>query len=117
MKSSHSQNVIPVPVDAIDRAIIILRGYRVMVDTVLAELYGVETKALNRAVRRNLERFPEDFMFQLTAEEFEKVKSRPDFFHLRSHTGTSKRGGRRYFPYAFTQEGVAMGVVLSWMNH
>jgi hypothetical protein len=68
MKSSPTNSVTPVSVDAIDRAIVVLRGCRVMLDTVLSELYGVETKALNRAVQRNLQRFPEDFMFQLTTE-------------------------------------------------
>jgi hypothetical protein len=71
-----------------------------MLDADLAELYGVPTKRLNEAVRRNAARFPEDFMFQLTAEEAET---------LRSQFATSKgRGGRRYIPYAFTELGVAM---------
>jgi hypothetical protein len=72
-----------------------------MLDSDLAALYGVETKALNRAVKRNPERFPEDFMIRLTLEDFEA---------LRCQSGTSNegRGGRRYLPYAFTQEGVAM---------
>lgn len=78
-----------------------IRGKRVMFDSDLAELYGVLTKNLNKAVQRNSDRFPEDFMFQLTPAE---AKS------LRFQFGTSKkgRGGRRYLPYAFTQEGVAM---------
>ena len=81
--------------------IITFRRQRVLLDADLATLYGVETKALNRAVKRNIDRFPEDFMFQLTAEEHEA---------LRCQIGTSKegRGGRRYLPYVFTQEGVAM---------
>lgn len=70
-----------------------------MLDRDLAGLYEVETKALNLAVKRNLSRFPKDFMFQLTSEEFES---------LRFQFETSNRGGRRYLPYAFTQEGVAM---------
>ncbi len=70
-----------------------------MLDADLAELYGVETKALNRAFMRNRERFPEDFVFQLTENEFED---------LRCQFGTSKWGGRRYLPYAFTEQGVAM---------
>jgi len=70
-----------------------------MLDADLAELYGVETKALNRAFMRNRERFPEDFVFQLTENEFED---------LRCQFGTSRWGGRRYFPYAFTEQGVAM---------
>jgi len=70
-----------------------------MLDSDLAALYGVDTKALNRAVRRNIRRFPEDFMIQLSNEETER---------LRCQIGTSKQGGRRYRPYAFTEQGVAM---------
>lgn len=80
----------------------LLREHRVMLDADLAELYGVLTKVLVQAVKRNLVRFPADFMFQLTAEEFAA---------LRSQTVTSKpggRGGRRTAPYAFTEQGVAM---------
>ena len=79
-----------------------LRGERVMLDSDLARIYGVETKALNRAVKRNRGRFPEDFMFQLTAEEADS---------LRCQTGTLKRGRgqhRKFLPYAFTEQGVAM---------
>ena len=77
-----------------------IRGYKVMLDSDLAALYEVETKVLNQAVKRNLERFPADFMFQLTVEEF-KI--------LRSHFVTSpKGGGRQYLPYVFTEQGVAM---------
>ncbi len=70
-----------------------------VLDADLAELYGVDTKALNRAFRRNRDRFPDDFVFQLTENEFED---------LRYQIGTSRRGGRRYLPYAFTEQGVAM---------
>ena len=70
-----------------------------MLDADLAELYGVETKSLNRAFMRNREWFPEDFVFQLTENEFED---------LRCQFGTSRWGGRRYLPYAFTEQGVAM---------
>lgn len=81
-----------------------IRGLKVMLDSDLAELYEVETKQLNRTVKRNIERFPSDFMFQLTAAEFET---------LRCQIGTSKqdeekRGGRQYLPYVFTEQGVAM---------
>ncbi len=81
-------------------AIYLIRGEKVM-DRALASLYEVETKVLNRAVQRNLKRFPSDFMFQLTAEEADS---------LRCQIGTSKkgRGGRRYLPYVFTEQGVAM---------
>jgi len=88
------------PVERIERAILIVRGQRVMLDEDIAALYGVETKTLVRAMKRNLDRFPLDFMFQLTQEEVES---------LRYQIGTSNgRGGRRYLPYAFTEQGVAM---------
>jgi hypothetical protein len=86
--------------DGIEHAILVLRGHRVLLDTDLAVLYGVAAKALNQAVKRNIERFPSDFMFQLSAEEAGL---------LRSQSVTSKsQGGRRYLPYAFTEQGVAM---------
>ena len=90
-----------VPIELIASRIYLIRGVKVMLDRDLAELYGVETGALNRAVKRNAERFPEDFMFQITGEEAEL---------LRCQTGISKpgRGGRRYLPYAFSEQGVAM---------
>ena len=85
----------------IERRIFLIRGQRVMLDADLAELYGVPTKSLNLAVKRNASRFPNDFMFQLSADEADG---------LRFHFETSKpgRGGRRYLPYAFTEQGVAM---------
>lgn len=87
----------------VEASILEIRGHRVILDADAATLFGVETKALNRAVKRNLERFPSDFMFRLTAEE---VAS------LRYQSGTSNekpgRGGRRYLPLAFTEHGVAM---------
>src|SRR5579872_7024957 len=85
----------------IEHHIYVIRGQKVMLDSDLAMLYDVETKMLNRAVRRNPDRFPEHFMFQLTAEEAGS---------LRFQTGTSKpgRGGRRYLPYVFTEHGVLM---------
>jgi hypothetical protein len=79
--------------------IILVRGEKVMIDSDLAELYGVETKRLNEQVKRNSDRFPEDFMFQLTSDEFENLKS---------HFATSTWGGRRTLPYAFTEHGVLM---------
>lgn len=85
---------------SIGRLIHVVRGVQVMLDCDLAELYGVETKVFNQAVKRNEARFPPRFRFQLTAEEYEL---------LRSQTVTSKaRGGRRYLPYAFTEQGIAM---------
>src|SRR3972149_5427901 len=83
----------------IEKKILLIRGHKVMLDSDLAVLYGVTTKRMNEQVRRNLRRFPADFMFQLTSEEAES---------LRSQFATSKRGGRRYLPYAFTEQGVAM---------
>ena len=89
-----------VPTEVIVTKIIFLRGEKVLLDRDLAELYGVETKQLKRAVRRNLPRFPSDFMFELTREEYNS---------LRSQFGTLKRGAHsKYLPFAFTEQGVAM---------
>src|ERR1700719_1764545 len=90
---------LPVPIESIERRICLIRGEKVLLDADLAILYEVETKTLNRAVHRNLDRFPDDFMFRLTKEELE---------NLRCQFGTSRWGGRRYQPYAFTEHGVAM---------
>ena len=93
-----------IPVERIERTIFLIRGQRVMLDQDLAALYGVVTKDLNKAVSRNLDRFPQDFMFKLTRGEYES---------LRFHFGTLKRGQHsKYLPHAFTQEGVSMR--LSW---
>jgi len=94
-----------------ERRIFLLRGQKVMLDLDLAELYGVETKALDRAMKRNRERFPADFAFQLTAEEDEALRCQIGASNAEvSQTVTPKpgRGGRRYRPYAFTEQGVAM---------
>jgi hypothetical protein len=88
-----------IPVERVAAQMYVIRGQTVMFDADLAALYGVETRALVQAVKRNAERFPQDFMFQLTDKEAE---------HLRSHFVTSSWGGRRYNPYAFTEHGVAM---------
>ncbi|WP_302430939.1 ORF6N domain-containing protein [uncultured Alistipes sp.] len=81
-----------------------IRGQRVMLDFDLAELYQVETRALKQAVRRNIERFPEDFMFEITEPEYNYLKN-----SLTSQIVISnERGGRRYMPFAFTEQGVAM---------
>lgn len=91
-----------IPSERIERSIVLLRGHKVMLDTDLAALYQVEARALNQAVKRNLDRFPEDFMFQLTQEEADL---------LRSQTVTLEKGRgqhRKYLPYAFTEQGVAM---------
>jgi len=88
-----------VPIEVIERKIYIIRGQKVMLDSDLAELYNITTKVLVQAVKRNLRRFPADFMFQLTNQEVAI---------LRSQFVTSSWGGRRYVPYAFTEQGVAM---------
>jgi hypothetical protein len=90
---------IAIPDEIISGKIYLIRGQKVMLDNDLAELYTVETKQLKRQVRRNMERFPEDFMFELTQQEFEI---------LRSQFGTSNWGGTRYMPMALTEQGVAM---------
>jgi ORF6N domain-containing protein len=90
-----------VPVELIERRIYLIRGQKVMLDTHLAELYQVRTFRLNERVKRNRDRFPPDFMFQLTKEEAKSLTSQ----FARSNQG---RGGRRTPPYAFTEQGVAM---------
>jgi len=90
-----------IPSERIEKAILLIRGQKVMLDRDLAELYDVQTKVLNQAVKRHANRFPDDFMFQLTREESANLKSQ-------SVTSSSGWGGRRTFPYAFTEQGVAM---------
>jgi len=97
-----------VPIERITQTILLIRGHKVILDEDLAEMYHVETKALNRAVRRNFDRFPGDFMIQLSAEEFASLRYQTGTSNLRSQIGTSRWGGRRYAPYAFTEQGVAM---------
>jgi hypothetical protein len=100
---------VPAPIELVERRIHVIRGQKVMLDTDLAELYQVLTKNLNLAVRRNHDRFPEDFMFQLTSEEVANLRLQFATSSLRSQTAASKaHGGRRYLPYAFTEHGVAM---------
>lgn len=102
MAEEHAVNPTPLILpERIERMIFLIRGQRVMLDADLAELYGVPTRRLNEQVRRNIARFPSDFMFELTVEEVGA---------LRSQSATSKpgRGGRRYAPLAFTEQGVAM---------
>lgn len=88
-----------VPTEIVESVIRVVRGEKVILDRDIARLYGVETRVLIQALKRNLNRFPEDFMFQLTDDETRD---------LRFQSGTSSRGGRRYRPYAFTEQGVAM---------
>lgn len=105
-------NLAAAPIVDIGDAILMLRGQRVLLDSDLAALYGVETKVLLQSVRRNMERFPADFMMQLTQEEWDSLRTQfatPND-HLRSQIVTSRltHGGRRYAPYVFTEQGVAM---------
>ena len=90
---------ITIPDEIITSKIYLIRGQKVMIDKDLAELYQVQTKLLKRQVRRNIKRFPDDFMFELTKDEFD---------NLRSQFGTSRWGGSRYIPMVFTEQGVAM---------
>lgn len=95
-------SLVSVPQERIERKIFLIRGIKVMLDSDLAKLYGVATKVLNQAVKRNKDRFPQDFMFLLNAEETAI---------LRSQNVTSKetgRGGRQYLPYVFSEQGIAM---------
>jgi len=95
-----SENTSLVPAERIERSILFIRNQKVILDADLASLYDVLTKVLVQTVRRNIERFPEDFMFQLTTEEFSDLRSQ--------FVTSSQWGGRRYPPYAFTEQGVAM---------
>jgi len=94
-----SSKQLPIPAERIEGAILLIRGEKVLLDKDLARLYGVSTSVLNKAVTRNVDRFPPDFMFRLTRREFSELK-----FHF----GTSSRGGTRKLPRAFTEQGVAM---------
>src|SRR5436189_4718792 len=89
----------PREIQTVEKAIHLVRGQRVMLDSDLAAIYGVTTKRLNEGLKRNRQRFPGDFAFQLTAEEF---------VALRSQFATSKKGGRRYRPWVFTEHGTIM---------
>ena len=101
MKDSMMNSQVIVPIERIEKRIYLFRGKKVMIDSHLAELYGVQTKVLVQAVKRNINRFPEDFMFQLTKDEFDVLRSQ-------FVTSNERRGGRRYLPYAFTEQGIAM---------
>jgi hypothetical protein len=120
IKLNTKNKLITIPSERVFSKIFLIRGKKVMMDKDLAELYGVETKSLNRAVKRNLERFPEDFMFQLNKQEAEVWKSQIDIPNLKSQIATSssryqigtlksRRGQHiKYLPYVFTEQGVAM---------
>jgi phage regulator Rha-like protein len=95
-------NKVSVPVERVVNTILLIRGKKIMIDSDLAELYGVETKVLNQAVRRNRSRFPEDFMFRINNMEVEQLN------RSQIVTGSQKHRDPRYPPYAFTEHGVAM---------
>jgi ORF6N domain len=102
-----------IPTEVIERRIYLIRGHKVMLDSDLADLYQVETKALNQAVKRNQDRFPQDFMFRLGPEEarglgFHSGASNVESLRSQIVTSRAGRGGRRYLAYAFTEQGVAM---------
>ena len=113
-KTATSKAKISLIPETIEPLVLYLRREKVLLDKDLAELYGVATSNLNKAVKRNISRFPEDFMFQLTEEEWENLRSqtvtsKEAIKPLRSQTVTLKRGHhRKYLPYAFTEQGVAM---------
>lgn len=100
-KKNLTTNSVDVSVQVVERRIYLIRGHKVMIDVDLAELYGVPTKRLNEQVRRNQKRFPPDFMFQLSKDEAENLRSQ-------IATSRSTHGGRRSLPYVFTEHGVAM---------
>jgi len=96
------------PVESLDRLIHEIRGQKVMLDADLAAVYGVSTKRLNEAVKRNVERFPGDFVFQLTSQELAALRSQIATSKRSQSLTASGRGGRRYLPYAFTEHGAIM---------
>ena len=96
-----SKSLATLPLEKVERAIIFMRGEKVILDSDLALLYGVSTRRLNQQVNRNLDRFPGDFMFRLTDEEFKDLM-------LQNATSKTGRGGRRKLPYAFTEHGALM---------
>ena len=99
MGKDNQTNVLAIPDEILMNKIYLIRGQKVMIDSDLSELYGVETRRLNEQVKRNISRFPEDFMFQLSEDEFN---------NLISQIATSSWGGRRRLPYVFTEHGVLM---------
>lgn len=102
MSKGMARGLSVIPSERIESRIVLLRGHKVMLDSELAELYGVATKVLIQAIKRNIERFPADFMFQLTVEEADLLRSQI----VTLKTGRGRH--RKYLPYAFTEQGVAM---------
>ena len=104
MARNEESDIKILPIEQIAKRILLIRGQKVILDADLAELYGTETKRLNEQVKRNIKRFPEDFCFQLSEEEYSD---------LRSQIATSRRhGGRRYMPYVFTEHGALMAATV-----
>ncbi|MGA2139753.1 MAG: ORF6N domain-containing protein [Verrucomicrobiia bacterium] len=104
-----TKKALAIPAERLDTLIYEIRGQKVMLDADLAAVYGVETGALNRAVKRNAARFPKDFVFRLTAEEFDSLRCQTGISNMKSQIAASKRrGGRRYLPYVFTEHGALM---------
>jgi hypothetical protein len=101
MKTSESKSLVRIPSERIEEIILLIRGEKVILDSALSNLYGVSTARLNQQVKRNLDRFPDDFMFRLTSEEF-------NILMLQNATSKKGRGGRRKLPYAFTEHGALM---------
>src|SRR5438270_1959363 len=108
LRAFESPMTSPREMQTVENAIHLVHGQRVMLDSDLAAIYGVTTKRLNQQVRRNETRFPHDFAFQLTAEEFADLKSQIATSSLRLQFATSKKGGRRYRPWVFTEHGAIM---------
>lgn len=106
MSGAKTKSASPVHVEQIGRAILVLRGQRIILDAELAALYGVSTKALNQAVKRNAERFPGDFLFRLTPAETEALN------RSQSVTGSQKHRDPRFPPFAFTEHGAIMAATI-----
>jgi hypothetical protein len=103
----------------IQSMIFTIRGVQIMLDRDLAVVYGVETKVLNQAVKRNIDRFPQEFRFRITESEYDEVVTTSERFNLRSQFVTSSgHGGRRYLPYVFTEQGVSVNNIrrLIWKS-
>jgi hypothetical protein len=108
LRAFESPMTSPPEIETVENTIHLVRGQRVMLDSDLAAIYGVTTKRLNERLRRNPNRFPSDFAFQLTRQEFMNLRSQIATSSLRSRSATSKHGGRRYLPWVFTEHGAIM---------
>ena len=108
VKSYAEANFVETVQPKIENLIYVIRGKQVMIDSDLAMLYQVETSALNRAVKRNIKRFPEDFRFQLTEEEYDFLRCQFGISKADTENKANGRGGRRYLPYVFTEQGISM---------